>query len=40
MKVTWLGNVCAVGLLEWSGVIGKCVLNVDRYVRFVLWGVG
>ena len=24
--------------LWWLGVKGKCVLNVDRYVWFVLWG--
>ena len=25
-----------MGLLEWLGVFGKCVLNVDEYVQFVL----
>ena len=28
-RLTWLCNVCAVGLLEWLGVMGKCVLNVN-----------
>ena len=42
VKLPWLCSVyeqcvCWSGKIEVVVVIGKCVLNVDRYVCFFLW---